>query len=198
MLETVHLAAMGVWAGALGMTGAAAAIAFPTMRGLEPTLGVYSAYTEPHWRLAAGHVAARLFFVSDLVQLGCAGLAGATLAALVLGKRVPWPGRLAAARLLVMTLILALASYRMFILAPRMDSNLARYREAAAAGRMDDAATSQGAFSADHPTASNVLTGTFVLVMAGLVIGAWQATGGGSPAPASPTPSIPPTGRRGA
>lgn len=167
---------MGVWVGTLGMAGASAAIIFPTMRSLDPTLGAYPLYTEPHWRLTAGQIAAKLFFVSDLVQLVCAPLAGFALVLMVLRKYVPWPSRMIAARLIVLTLLMAVLSYRFFVLAPRMDRELALYRSAAVAGEMEPAAQHLGAFNADHPTASRIMTTTFGLAFFGLVIGAWSAS----------------------
>lgn len=175
-LETVHLSAMGVWVGTLGMAGASAAIIFPTMRALDPTLGAYPLYTEPHWRLAAGHIAAKLFFASDLVQLVCAPLAGLALVLMVLRKIVPWPSRMMAARLLVLTMLMAVLSYRFFVLAPRMDRDLALYRGAAAAGEMEPAAQHLAAFNADHPMASRIMTTTFGLAFVGLIVGAWSAS----------------------
>ncbi|MCW5769346.1 MAG: hypothetical protein KIT19_11750 [Phycisphaeraceae bacterium] len=174
-LECVHVIAMGLWVGSLGMAGAAAAIIFPTMKSLEPTLGAYPLYTEPHWRLAAGHIAAQLFFVSDIVQLICAPLAGIALVLLVLQRRVPWPSRLIAGRLVVLTLLMAMLSYRFFLLAPRMDRELSLYRAAASAGEMPVAETHLVGFNSDHPTASRVMTATFMLAFAGLALGAWSA-----------------------
>lgn len=153
------------------MAGAGAAIAFPTMKAIEPTLGAYPLYSEPHWRLAAGHVAAKLFFVSDVVQLVCAPVAGLALVLLVLGRLVPWPSRLMAARLVVFTLLMAILSYRFFLLAPRMDRELALYRAAAQAGEMEPAAAHLAAFNADHPTASNVMVATFGLGAAAMALG---------------------------
>lgn len=176
LLESVHLVSMGLWVGSLGMAGAAAAIIFPEMKSLEPTLAVYPQYAEPHWRLAAGHIAAKLFFVSDLVQLVCAPLAGLSLVFIVLRKLAPWPSRTMAARLVVMTLLMAVLSYRFFVLAPRMDRELALYRGAAMTGEMEKAGTHLDAFNADHPTASRVMTGTFALALVGLAIGAWSAS----------------------
>ncbi len=162
---------MGVWVGVLGMAGVSAAIVFPTMKGLDPLLGAYPLYTEPHWRLAAGHVAAKLFFVSDIVQLVCAPVAGLALVLMVLGKLVPWPSRLMAGRLVVFTLLMAILSYRFFVLAPRMDRELALYRASAQAGEMEPAAAHLAAFNADHPMASNVMGVTFGLGVAAAVLG---------------------------
>jgi len=183
LLESVHLVSMGLWVGSLGMAGAAAAIVFPEMKSLEPTLGQYPLYTEPHWRLAAGHVAAKLFFVSDMVQLVCAPVAGIALVLLVLRKVVAWPSRLIAGRLVVLTLLMALLSYRFFVLAPRMDRELSLYRLAATAGDMTTAEAHLSSFNADHPTASRIMTGTFALGLLGFALGAWSASTGIAPAP---------------
>lgn len=177
-LESVHIVALGLWVGTLGMAGAAAAIVFPMMRDLDPTLAIYAAYPEPHWRLAAGHVAASLFFISDLVQLVCAGLAGLALTLMVLLKRAAWPDRALAGRFVIMTLLLALLSYRFFILAPRMDQSLAKYRSAAQIGDVASAATHAAEFNDDHPIASNTMSATFVLALGGLILGAWHAASG--------------------
>lgn len=179
-LETMHLVTMGLWAGTLGMAGASAAIIFPMMRELDPTLTPYALYTEPHWRLAAGHVAASLFFVADIIQLFCAALACLSLVLMVLFKCAAWPDRAMAARFIVITLLLALLSYRFFILAPRMDQSLAEYRAAARLGDIATATTHANAFNDDHPAASNVMSATFVLVLTGLILGAWHASSGWS------------------
>ena len=58
--ETLHVLSLAVWLGTIMMTGVAAAIIFPEMRRLDPSLAIYSKYTGDHWLLAAGHIAAML------------------------------------------------------------------------------------------------------------------------------------------
>jgi len=168
--------ALGLWLGALVMAGAAAAILFPTMRDLAPTLGRFEAYTGEHWRLAAGIPAARLFAILDLVQFLCAGAAFATLAA----GLASWLGRSAstAVRTVAVGVAMASFSYGFFIVGTRMTELAKTYWAEAEAGNLEAAERAQSAFSAMHPRATQAMGVTAVSVAVGLVAGAWQATGG--------------------
>ncbi len=175
--ETVHLTALGVWAGALFGAGVAAAVAFPTMKGLDPTLGAYPDYTGEHWVLAAGRVAARVFLIADITQFVCAFLAvGGFVLAAVAGDRVrSWlkffrAGALGVAFLLV--------SYHLLIQGPRMDRDLRAYWDAAASGDNATARVHQDAFAARHGGASRIMGATFVATMLTLGLGAWSLAGG--------------------
>jgi hypothetical protein len=177
--ETVHLTALGVWSGALFGAGVAAAVAFPTMRGLEPTLATYPGYTGEHWMLAAGRVAARVFLVTDAVQFACAVLTvgGFALAAAAGPKLRSWLRFLRATALGIAFL---LVSFHLLIQGPRMDRDLRAYWDAAAAGDNATAATHQQAFSDQHTTASSVMTATFVATLATMALGVWSVSGAGA------------------
>lgn len=177
--ETVHLTALGVWAGALFGAGVAAAVAFPTMRALDPTLGAYPNYTGEHWMLAAGRVAARVFLITDVAQFVCAFLAVVGfIGATVFGPRSrSWlrffrAGALGVAFLLV--------SYHLLIQGPRMDRDLRAYWDAAAAGDNATATTHQDAFAAQHGAASRIMTATFGATLLTLGLGAWTLAGAGT------------------
>lgn len=177
--ETVHLTALGVWAGALFGAGVAAAVAFPTMKGLDPTLGAYPNYTGEHWMLAAGRVAARVFLITDLTQFVCAFLAvvGFVVATVAGDKARSWlkffrAGALGVAFLLV--------SYHLLIQGPRMDRDLRAYWDAAAAGDNATAKAHQDAFAAQHGGASRVMTATFGATLVTLGLGAWGLAGAGT------------------
>lgn len=175
--ETLHLTALGVWAGALFGAGVAAAVAFPTMRDLEPVLGAYPAYTGEHWMLAAGRVAARVFVITDIAQFACAllAIAGFALATWAGDRRRSWLRFFRAAALGAAFL---LVSYHLLIQAPRMDRDLRAYWDAAAAGDNDAALIHQEAFSRQHPNASRTMTATFVATLASLGLGAWSLADG--------------------
>lgn len=174
--ETLHLTALGVWAGALFGAGVAAAVAFPTMRDLDPTLGAYPAYTGEHWMLGAGRVAARVFLITDIAQFVCALLAigGFALAVVAGPKHRSWALFFRAAALGVAFL---LVSYHLLIQGPRMDRDLRAYWNAAAAGDNATAAVHQDAFAARHGGASRVMTATFAATLLTLVLGAWSLAG---------------------
>src|SRR6185295_5853324 len=70
IVESVHLVSATVWLGTLLATGLGAAIAFPSMRSLKPTVTDYRVPEDQHWLIVAGHVARPLFSVGDVAS-GC-------------------------------------------------------------------------------------------------------------------------------
>lgn len=180
--EAVHVAALGVWLGALILAGAVAATVFPLMRDLDPTLAAYPGYDGPHWMLAAGKVADRGFFFADVVQFFGMTLALGTFILITLGRGAErrWSTFVRAAILLT---LLGVLSYQFFVLNPRMQDNLHAYWLAAAAGDTPTAETHRQAFSADHPTASRVMGANAALVLAALVAAAASRTAPSHPRP---------------
>lgn len=173
-LDTIHAAAAGIWIGGVGMVGTLAAIAFPTMKKLNPTVPEYAAVGD-HWKIAAGSVANKMFVVADSVSLVCCLLCFATLglSLFVRVKRGPQYARSALwmFRSLAMTVAAGCLAYQLFILAPRMAENIHIFWDAARAGDVPTATAAQAAFDADHPTASNVIFVMFASAMA-LLVGA--------------------------
>lgn len=164
----------GVTFGVVAMTGVVAAVVFPTMRDLGPTLPEYASYTGPHWPLAAGVIAEKIFQIGFIV-VGVA-LAGAVLALLTaiarnLGRRFP----ICRAGLLVVTLGLYLT--HMGWLQPRMNAAANEYRQAAREGDKDTAAEAKSQFDALHPTASKLVGATTLAALGLFVCAAWSATG---------------------
>lgn len=177
MCETIHLTAMGLWLGTLVMTGAAAAVLFPTMKELGPTLPSHAAFTGEHWRIVAGKPAATLFQICDGIQFVCAMLAAVSLLTLVGIARVRVRRRPSMfIRIISLGLAFIALSYHLFVLSPRMWTSLLSFRQAAAAGQNDLAAQFQAAFQSDHPTASNTLAAIAACVLVSLTTGIWAAT----------------------
>lgn len=174
-LEAAHAAALGVWVGALVMTGAAAAVAFPTMRAMSPSLPEFASYPEDHWMIAAGRVMARVFFISDMAQLICASLAALSLAALWASGSI---SRRRAAQViraaLLAALLLSLAQYLLFP-ARQMAQDLHSFWTAAAAGDIEQADEHRAAFDSMHGAASMRLALHSVGALATLLVGAWAA-----------------------
>lgn len=175
--ETIHLVTLGLWLGVLVMTGVAAAVLFPTIKALDPRLPEYAAFTGAHWSLAAGKVAATLFFVCDAVQFAGALIAGVTLGLSTLLFGLPARNLATACRSGFIVVIVGVLSYQFIILAPEMNRNLAAYWAAARSGDNAAAAGFKAAFDAKHPLARNLLAADAVLVLASLVLGAWSASG---------------------
>lgn len=178
-LSVVNTTAIGLWLGTIVMTGATAAIIFPTVRDLAPTLPSHTTFTGDHWLIVAGHVAARVFLVSDIVQFACACVAILTLAALliptVLRSRLSietW------ARALTLALACGLLGYQLLILSPSMTLELRAYWEAARTGQNELAAVHQAAFTKLHPRASTLLSTLALSVLAALLMSASAGTSG--------------------
>jgi len=184
LLPAIHTWALGLWFGSLVMTGIAAAVLFPTLKQLDPTLGAYPLYTGEHWMLAAGRVAERLFFASDIIGFGCAGVAIFSLAiGGFLGDR-PWRQVLGALRITLIAAIVLVLSYQLMVLGPRMNTNLRTYWMAAATGGEAGnaaAATAATAFRADHPTAQTVLGVLTALVGVTLLLAGVAPNPAGTP-----------------
>lgn len=178
-LETLHAAALGAWAAAIACAGASAAIIFPGLKALNPTLPEFSAYTGPHWRLAAGVVQQKIFRATDALQLGTMGLALVTFVAIF--------GRLAALRawsrlvrrvfawraaLLGLTLCFGLVYGLVF--APALQRGAEAIVSAARAGDTDRAETLRGEFDAQHPGAIRLLAAALAGTLASLALGVWS------------------------
>ncbi|RNC81928.1 MAG: hypothetical protein ED559_09130 [Phycisphaera sp.] len=159
------------------MTGAAAAVIFPVVKTLDPTLPEYAAYTGPHWRLAAGHVASRIFLISDAVQLGCIIITGLTLGVIALSAEAWAKPIVTGLRIISLLAAISLMTYSFAFLGPRMNTNMVNYWDAAKTGDNESALAHQQAFDKDHPTASRVMVGSFLCALLLNTSGAFAASG---------------------
>lgn len=187
LAETLHLLVVGLWLGALVMGAAVAAIVFPAVRELDPTLGLFAAYDAPHADLGAGFIQARVFYAVDVVQFLGAFLGGVALAVSIAVRRA-LRSRVTIVRSLFFAAAALVFAFQFFVLAPRMDANATAYWRAAKAGDTAAAERYQQAFSADHPTATRTFGLIAVLVLGSLVTGAWSVTGGPARRPGRDVP----------
>ncbi len=179
LLDRASLALFALLVGTLGMTGAAAAITFPTMRDLGPTLGAYPQYFGTHWNLAAGEVMRRVFDVSDGVTL-VAGLAASLSLMLAFALRAKFfkPTLTQWARVLLVLAVLGVIAYQSIWLRPAMNEELFAFIDAAAMGDAPTADLHRENFAALHPTASRTLTTLFMLSFASTALGCWSRRDG--------------------
>ena len=173
--ETIHLGVLGLWAGTVLMTGVTAALAFPTMKALDPTLPGFAKFNGDHWMIAAGSVMNKAFLVSDWVGLVCAGLAVVTLLFVLLGVRVKFAKPATVLRTVALAAALGMSIYAVAVLRPHMQAELTDFWDAARAGDSDTAAIHQQAFDDLHPKASFLLISQFVLVLWALGAGGFAA-----------------------
>lgn len=173
--QIVHLIALAVWLGAVAMSGVVAAIVFPLMRTLEPTLGAYPDYEGDHALLAAGRVASSVFFAVDTIQFVCATLALFTLAALVaMGYTLNTGARVL--RVIVLCMTLALLSYHIFFFMPELTNTLNAYWANAAEGNTGLADTFKDRFLESHSSASRILRALTLMVLINIALAAWTLT----------------------
>ncbi|MCA9283195.1 MAG: hypothetical protein H6812_12735 [Phycisphaeraceae bacterium] len=180
--QGVHLAAVALWLGATIMTGVAAAIAFPTMRDLDPALPAFADYPTDHWMIAAGIVMNKVFAILDYasVALAIIALQALVIAAMPCRLRLSAPSSIV--RLLALAGALASLAYSLFFLRPQMNAHLREFHDHALAGRIAQADAARAAFDALHPAASNALSLIAVALLILIIAGIWSlATDPASP-----------------
>jgi hypothetical protein len=160
----------GVAFGVGAMSGVVAAIIFPTVRDLNPSLPDFAAHRAPHGPILAGIVAERVFMVSFAVVGVALGVALLSAVALTLNRR--------RASVPVLRLGLTLVACGLFAvhaawLQPRMNSAATAYREAARSGDSQTASEAKARFDAMHPTASRLIGATTLASLGLFVASAW-------------------------
>ncbi len=176
-VDTLHIVALAFWLAALLGSGAAAAVLFPTMKHLDPTLPAFAAYPHEHWKIAAGHAANKLFFLADIVQFAAAFLATVTFALTLFFLRIlpdrgrSWP---LAIRGVSLAAALTAAAYLLLVLSPAMGLDYQHFIAAASAGQVEQADAARAAFEAAHPKASTAISITAAAVFVALFAGVWN------------------------
>jgi hypothetical protein len=173
--QITHLVALAIWLGSVAMSGVVAAIVFPLMRKLEPTLASYPNYEGDHALLAGGLIASKVFFTVDFIQFVCASLALATLVIMIVsGWSINTIPRLL--RVMVLCATLALLSYHIFIFMPQLTLTLQGYWDFAAKGDTVQADQFKDRFLESHSAASRILSTLTIAVLINLILVGWTLT----------------------
>ncbi len=173
--QIIHLVALSIWLGSVAMSGVVAAIVFPLMRTLEPTLASYPDYQGDHSLLAGGLIASKVFFAVDFVQFVCAALALLTMSIMIVaGYPINTIARLL--RLMVLCATLALLSYHLFLFMPKLTMTLQGYWDFAAAGDTAQADQFKDRFLESHSSASRILATLTIAVLINLILAGWTLT----------------------
>lgn len=179
VFEVVHVLSLSVWLGAVGLSGVVAAIIFPMMNDLQPTLGAYPAYEGDHSLLTAGLVAGKVFLRVDTAQFVCASLAlGSFIAMIIKGYSINTLTRVLRSVLLLGTM--GVLSYHLFLLMPGMTDDLSKYWDLAALGDTESADFFKNSFMANHEKAATSLKSLLVGVLVSLVLALWTSVGAGN------------------
>ena len=173
--QIIHLVALSIWIGSVAMSGVVAAIVFPLMRTLEPTLASYPEYGGDHAMLAGGLIASKVFFAVDFIQFVCGALAMMTLVVMIVtGYTINTIPRLL--RIMVLCATLALLSYHLFIFTPVQMLSLRGYWDFAASGDTNQADIFKDKFLASHSAASRLLGSLTIAVLVNIIIAGWTLT----------------------
>ena len=184
IFELLHLLAIMVWFGAVGMSGVVAASVFGRMADLKPTLETYALYEGDHTLLAGGYIAGGVFTTLDFIQFIAATLALASFITMLLaGYSLNSVARVLRSILLLATM--GLLSYHLFLLMPGMTQDLHMYWDLAQQGQTENADTFKNNFLALHETAANSLKGLTVLTLVSFCLAFWTNSDRTATQPAS-------------
>jgi hypothetical protein len=178
----VHLTCLGLWAGAVAMAAATAAVAFPKLHHLEVRITepkLAPGFEQEHYRFAAGAVAQTVFLIGDMVSFVCAMGAALTLLAMVVWLKLPLKQGSTYVRALALGIALASLAALLFVITPQINAAAAMHLEAAKIGDVAAAALHRKAVDDLHPISSKLFGAEFLGALVALFVGAWSL--GGSP-----------------
>jgi hypothetical protein len=181
LAEGLHMAFLGLWAGALIMVGIGAPLVFITMRQLDPALPEFASYSGPHYLVAGGQVVRRLFGICDILQGIAVIAAAATLA--IIARRTGVRG-LTALRLLLAAALTILLAYRFIILSPDLSATLLTSWDAARSGDTERASQLRAIYNQGHQFEQRLFGATAIMVLAMLALGCWALFKQPAPYPA--------------
>jgi len=176
--ESVHLLALGLWAGVLLMVGAAAAVSFPKMADLDVRIPGFEGYEAEQHRIAAGQVMNLAFAVADWIGLLCLVLAVITILMVTLPRGI-WRHRIGPALVLrtaALAFVLVLTLFQTFAFRPSLNRSFERLWIAAEAGDNQQAAQIREQIAPQHAKASFLLTSQLGLILIAGIAGGIDAT----------------------
>lgn len=173
-VEVVHLLALCLWSAGLLAAGLSAALVFPTLKGLSPTLAGFSAeFAQSHYLVAGGSIAQRAFFVSDLISFFGAMVAIVTLAVLIVVHRLPTRRSSTIVRALALALAVASLASMLIIVTPALNTATRLHWAAIKLGDAGSIAERKLEVDQLHPLATNLMVGMLGCVLVALVAGMW-------------------------
>ncbi len=185
----IHLTSLGLWAGAIAISGAAAAVVFPTLRDMNVSVpGLSPMVEKDHFRFAAGAVAQRVFLITDILSFACALAAATSLLAMVVWLQVPVARSSMYIRALALGVALASLAAMLFVVTPQINTAAQLHLAAAKSGDLAAAALHRQAVDDLHPIASYLMGAEFFGALIAAFVGAWSVVA----SPAADKPSAKP------
>jgi len=183
ILETLHITCLALWLGVIVMTGLFAAILFPMMKQLDPTLPGFASFPHDHWKIAAGHVANRVFTIGTWIQFSLWFICGATWVAIAWDQSVRKLRITRSGALMFTGLILTITTN--LVILP-LNGHLKSYWTAAAKGDTTTALAEQAEFDRLHHLASPAFLAVAACILLCLGIAAISMSRPRSLPPAKP------------
>ncbi len=194
--EAAHVICLGIWVGAASIAAGTAAVAFPTLKGLNVRLADLPPETAAdHFRFAAGAIAQRVFLMGDIVAFACATVAGATLLGLFISRALSPRRPAAIVRALALAIAVASLASLLFVVTPRINLWAAHHLDAARIGKTDLMEEYKRNVDDLHPIATNLYAAEIGGAFIALLAGAWSLAKPWAPgtirtAPAYPEPAL--------
>lgn len=176
--ESVHLVALGVWAGVLLMVGATAAVTFPKLAALDVRVPGFEGYDAEQHRIAAGQVMNLAFAVADWIGIACLVVAVVTILLVSLPGGA-WRHRIGPAlvlRMAALAFVLVLTLFQTFAFRPSLNRSFEQLWVAAEAGENQRATEIRDKLAPQHAKASFLLTSQLGLVLIAGIAGGIDAT----------------------
>lgn len=176
-MESIHLLALGVWAGLLLMVGATAAVTFPKLAALDVRIPGFEGYDAEHHRIAAGQVMNLAFTVSDWLGLACllvaTGCFGVVLRLRRKQRGVVGPALVL--RIVALVAVAILSLFSTFAFRPSLNASFENLWAAAEAGENERAIEIRDKLAPRHAKASFLLTTQLALVLIAGLAGGFDA-----------------------
>ncbi len=160
LTNAIYLVFLSLWFGSLIMTGIVAGVTFTVLHNIDAQVPAFaeSVPSGDHYQIAGGQVMQSVFLLGDFIQLISVVAVFAIVGSQLFSAKIKLPTTPNLIRLAGLTGALLLVCYNVFILSPRMNTNLRKYWDAAEAN--EDGSAFKKAFDDEHPTASFVLAST--------------------------------------
>jgi hypothetical protein len=163
---TLHVACLACLLASVLLSGLFAAVVFPVIKSLEPSLPKVHILQQDHWKMIAGYPAAIIFYVTSAVQLVL--MLGALPPAWILARSF----RTRAARWPVITTVLASCLWlvtQLTVIIP-MAGALRDYRAAAGVNNLEAALSAQATFERYHSLSTAALAILACLLLINIIL----------------------------
>ena len=167
-----------VWLGAVVCSGTFAATVFPTMKAIDPRLPAFEKYEGPHYLIAGGKLAQKIFLLADIAQFACgwSRLRRCCACSSCSARTRSAAGRATSSAPFRSRSRSPALPGEIIVVGPALNGALRLYWAAAEAGDNVLAAKHKAGVDDLHPIASWLLSGAAISLLIAFVAGLWTIT----------------------